>query len=148
MSEKDLKIIIGSDHAGFKLKQFLIEILEKENYIIDDIGTNSENSMDFPDIAHPLADAIFLGQYSFGILICGSGNGMAMAANRHKGVRAALCWNIEITKLARLHNNANILALPGRFIDFNVALEMVKTFFATEFEGGRHQRRVDKMDEC
>ena len=148
MSEKGTKIIIGCDHAGYKLKQYLKENLEKENYIIDDIGTNSEDSMDYPDIAHPLADAVSRGQYPFGILVCGSGNGMAMSANRHKGVRAALCWNLEITKLARLHNNANVLALPGRYLDFGVALEMAKTFLSTQFEGGRHLRRVDKMDEC
>jgi ribose 5-phosphate isomerase B len=148
MSEKQGKIIIGCDHAGFKLKQLIIEKLEKEKIIVKDIGTYSEESMDYPDVAHPLAEAVANGQYTFGILLCGSGNGMAIAANRHKGVRAALCWNEEITRLARLHNDANVLSLPARFIDFNAAYEMVKTFLNTAFEDGRHLRRVEKLDEC
>jgi ribose 5-phosphate isomerase B len=148
MFDKSKKLILGCDHAGYKLKEFLKQKLEAEKYIIDDIGTFSEESMDYPDIAHPLAEAVGREQYEFGILICGSGNGMNMAANRHKGVRAALCWDIEITRLARIHNNANILSLPGRYIDFNVALDMTKTFLNTDFEGGRHQRRVNKIEEC
>lgn len=148
MFDKSKKLIIGCDHAGYKLKEFLKENLGADKYVIDDIGTFSEDSMDYPDIAHPLADAVAGKQYEFGILVCGSGNGMAMSANRHKGVRAALCWDKEITRLARIHNDANVLALPGRFVDFNIALEMVKIFLNTDFEGGRHQRRVEKMEEC
>ena len=145
MSDKETKIIIGSDHAGYKLKEFLKKNLSNDNYIIKDIGTFSEESMDYPDIAHPLAETIAMGEYNLGILVCGSGNGMAMAANRHKGVRAAVCWNEELTRLARQHNNANVLALPGRFLDFDEAYEMTKVFLNTEFEGGRHERRVNKI---
>lgn len=148
MFDKKLKIIIGSDHAGYKLKEYIKEKCEKENYIIKDIGTYYEASMDYPDVAHPLAEAVEKGDYTYGILFCGSGNGMAIAANRHKGVRAALCWDEEITRLARLHNNANILTLPARYIDFDLAYEMVKIFLNTDFEGGRHVRRVEKLDEC
>lgn len=148
MFDKQSKIIIGCDHAGYKLKEYLKENLDKENYIIEDIGTFSEQSMDYPDVAHPLAEAVANGQYPLGILLCGSGNGMAIAANRHKGVRAALCWDVEITRLARLHNDANVLTLPARYIDFNLAYEMVKIFLNTDFEGGRHVKRVEKLDEC
>jgi ribose 5-phosphate isomerase B len=146
MTEKAHKIIIGTDHAGYKIKEFIKEELKKDNYIFDDIGVFSEESMDYPDIAHPMAEAVSQGKYKFGILICGTGNGMAMAANRHKGVRAALCWNLEITRLARTHNNANILTMPGRYIEYELAYEMVKVFLTTAFEGGRHIRRVDKIN--
>lgn len=146
MFTKENTIAIGADHGGYTLKQFLIYNLQEAGYTVKDYGTNSEKSVDYPDIAHPLAKDIASGKYKVGILICGSGNGIMMTANKHKNVRAALCWRKEIAELARLHNDANILALPGRFIDFEVALEMVKVFLNTSFEGGRHQKRVDKIN--
>ncbi len=146
MFDKSQKIILGTDHAGYKIKEFIKENLKKDNYIFDDIGVFSEESMDYPDIAHPLAEAVSKGEYKFGILICGSGNGMAMAANRHKSVRAALCWNVEIIKLARSHNDANILVLPGRYLEYELACDMIKVFLETAFEGGRHIRRAEKID--
>ena len=129
MSEKDRKIIIGSDHAGFNLKESLKEKMYEGSIHYEDIGTYSESSMDYPDVAHPLAQAVSEGKYNFGILICGTGIGMSMSANRHKGVRAALCWDIEITRLARQHNDANILCMPGRYIETELAWEMVKIFY-------------------
>jgi len=148
MFDKQSTIVIGSDHAGYKLKEYIKANLEEEDYILEDIGTFSEESMDYPDVAHPLAEALAKGQYKIGILLCGSGNGMAIAANRHKGVRAALCWDNEITRLARVHNDANIIALPARFIEFDHAFELVHIFLNTDFEGGRHLKRVEKIDEC
>jgi ribose 5-phosphate isomerase B len=136
---------ISSDHAVFELKKFLIESLNQE-FTFDDLGPFSEDSVDYPDFAHKEANLIANKTYEKGILICGSGNGIAMTANKHPNVRAALCWNAEIAKLARLHNDANILVLPGRFIDFEEAKQCVKVFFSTEFEGGRHQKRVEKIN--
>jgi ribose 5-phosphate isomerase B len=141
-----MNIIIAADHAGYKIKEFIKDKLKADNYDINDIGTFSETSMDYPDVAHPLAKAVSEGKYRRGILICGSGNGMAMAANRHKGVRAAVCWNAEITRLARTHNDANILVLPGRYIDFELAYELANLFLKTDFEGGRHIPRIEKID--
>jgi len=143
MSEKNNKIAIGSDHAGFKLKEFLKEKLK--GYIIFDYGTFNEETVDYPDIAHPLAEAIEKKLFDCGILICGSGNGMSITANKHSKIRAALCWNAEIGRLARFHNNANILTLPARFIDNNTALAITETFLTTEFEGGRHLIRIEKI---
>jgi len=145
MDKTDNILGIGSDHAGFSLKQFLKEKLIKDNWNIEDFGTNSEDSIDYPDIIHPLAKIINEGKIKKGIIICGSGNGSAITANKYLNVRAALCWNLEQTELARLHNDANILSLPGRFIDFDLAYNMVKLFLSTDFEGGRHKRRVEKI---
>ena len=145
----DIKNIIpiGSDHAGFELKKYLVEKLEKEGFELKDFGTHSEESVDYPDFIHPVSSAVNSGTYNKGIVICGSGQGANMVANKYAGVRSALCWDIEQAGLTRQHNNANVLALPGRFIDFDVAVEAVKVFMHTDFEGGRHQRRIDKISE-
>ena len=139
-------IPIASDHGGFEMKQFLIEKLNEAGYTVDDFGTYSNESVDYPDFIHPLASAIENGDYSLGIILCGSGNGAQMTANHHHHVRAALCWNEELAKLARQHNDANILSLPGRFIPFDQAWRMVQLFLTTPFEGGRHTRRVEKIE--
>lgn len=146
MIEKEKKIAIGSDHAGYKLKEKLKEILQSEKYEIEDFGTFSADSMDYPDVAHPLALAIEQNKFTKGILICGTGNGVNMTANKHQGIRAALCWNATIAEYARLHNDANILSLPARFISEEEAKNIVKVFFNTNFEGGRHLNRVNKID--
>ena len=140
------KIIpIGADHAGFNLKGKIIEFLESKGYQVEDFGCFSEESIDYPDFAHPVAEMVEENTDMLGILICGSGNGINMTANKHKGIRSALCWNAEIAALARQHNDANIVALPARFISEQEALEIVETFLGTTFEGGRHQRRIDKI---
>ena len=139
-------IPIASDHGGFEMKQFLIEKLTEAGFTVDDFGTYSNESVDYPDYIHPLASAIATGKYPLGIILCGSGNGAQMTANHHHNVRAALCWNVELAKLARQHNDANILALPGRFIPNELAWEMVQAFLNTGFEGGRHARRVEKIE--
>ena len=138
-------IAIGGDHAGFDLKQEVIKHLEENGHSVQDYGTDSKDSVDYPDYVHPLAEAVTNGQHETGILICGSANGVAMSANKHQGIRAAICWNEEITRLARQHNNANIICLPARFVTLEEALSMVDIFLSTEFEGGRHQRRVEKI---
>ena len=138
-------IPIGCDHAGFELKNVLIELLTKQGYEMEDFGCYSEESIDYPDFGHPVADKVESNDDVIGILICGSGNGINMTANKHQGVRSALCWNAEIAKLAREHNNANVLALPARYLSIDEAKEIVQTFISTDFEGGRHQRRVDKI---
>ncbi len=140
-----MRIAIGSDHAGFGLKKKVIDQLTSAGHNVEDFGCFSEESMDYPDVAHPVCEHIETKQSDLGVLICGSGNGISMTANKHQGIRAALCWNAEIAELARLHNDANILSLPARFIDEAEALKCVETFFRTDFEGGRHQRRVDKI---
>lgn len=139
------QIPIGCDHAGFELKQFIINELVKEGYTFKDYGTHSEDSIDYPDFGHPVATHIAQDDALVGIVICGSGNGINMTVNKHSHVRSALCWTNEIAALARQHNNANIIALPARFITQQEALQMVKTFLTTEFEGGRHQKRVEKI---
>ena len=136
---------ICCDHAGFPLKQFVVQWLEENGYEFKDFGTYSPESCDYPDFAHPLAEAIEAGECYPGIAICGSGNGIAMTLNKHQGIRAALCWKPEIAALSRQHNDANVLALPGRFITAAEAIAMVDTFLSTAFEGGRHQRRIDKI---
>ncbi|MFH0867587.1 MAG: ribose 5-phosphate isomerase B [Bacteroidota bacterium] len=143
--EKTRNIVIGSDHAGYKYKKKMSELLEKSGYTVTDFGCFSEESVDYPDFAHPVAAAVEKGKNAVGILICGSGNGVCMTANKHKKIRAALCWTVETTKLSRLHNNANIVCLPARFIDFELAMEIVNTFLNTSFEGGRHTNRVKKI---
>ncbi|MCB2197332.1 MAG: ribose 5-phosphate isomerase B [Bacteroidetes bacterium] len=142
---KNITLGIASDHAGFEFKEKLKKDLEKEGYNIKDYGTYSSESTDYPDFAHPLANSIENKEHTFGITLCGSGNGINMTANKHQGVRAALCWNKEISELARLHNNANICSLPARFIDYNLAKQIVDIFINTRFEGGRHQRRIEKI---
>lgn len=139
------KIIIGCDHAGYEMKLVLIDTLQSMNISVKDVGAYSAESVDYPDIAHALAIEIENGNYELGILLCGSGNGVNMVANKHQSVRSALCWNTEIASLARKHNNANVLAIPARFIDNDEAIEIMKTFLTTDFEGGRHERRVNKI---
>lgn len=139
------KLVIGCDHAGFSLKEFLIKQLADSVEFIDK-GTHNDESVDYPDYAHAVANAIELGEFEFGILICGSANGVAIAANKHPNVRAAICWTDEISKLARAHNNANIICLPARYINEEEALKSVITFFETDFESGRHLKRVDKIN--
>ncbi|WP_434503714.1 ribose 5-phosphate isomerase B [Prevotella sp.] len=136
---------IACDHAGFPLKQFVLEYLDKKGYGVKDFGTYSDESVDYPDFAHPLAEAIESGEVYPGIGICGSGEGMAITLNKHQGVRAGLVWNKEIAQLIRQHNNANVIVLPGRFIDNKTAETILDEFFKTTFEGGRHERRVKKI---
>ena len=138
-------IAIGSDHAGFEYKEDLISFLEGKGLPYHDLGTHSKDSVDYPDFAHPVAEAVEKGEASFGILLCGSGNGVAITANKHQGIRAAICWGEEITKLAREHNDANVICIPARFVREGDAEKMVDIFMHTDFEGGRHQRRVDKI---
>jgi len=140
-----MKVLIASDHAGYELKEKVKEHFS-EIYEFEDFGTSSTESVDYPDFAHPLAEKISQDASLFGILICGTGNGMSMCANKHPNVRAGLSWSTEIAALARQHNNANILVLPARFISSDLAFDIVKTFFNTAFEGGRHQRRIDKIN--
>lgn len=142
-----MKIAIGSDHAGFCLKEKIKSYLQKEGFEVKDFGTYSEERADYPDYAHPVATAVENKEVEKGVLICGSGNGVSMAANKHRNVRAALCWNEEIAKLAREHNDANIIALPARFMDEQEAEKCVDVFFSTGFEGGRHTQRVKKIEE-
>lgn len=140
-----LPIAIGSDHAGFEYKQQLVEWLKKQGKAVKDFGTHSTDSVDFPDFAHPVAKAVEEQGASFGILICGSANGVAITANKHQGVRAALCWRVDIAALARQHNNANIICLPSRFTALEDCKQMVEAFMTTPFEGGRHENRVQKI---
>jgi len=140
-----MKVSIGSDHAGFDLKEKVKVHLEEEGHTVTDKGTYSADSTDYPDYAHAVASEVESGAVEFGILICGSGNGIAMAANKHEGIRCAVCWNREIGELARSHNNANIAALPARFVTDREGLDIVDAFLSVEFEGGRHQRRVAKI---
>ena len=140
-----MKIAIGGDHAGFEYKSKLITLLQENGHEVIDVGPFSDASVDYPDFAHPLAVSVEKGENDLGILICGSGNGVAMTANKHKNIRAALCWNAEIATLARSHNNANMLALPVRYITANEAKDIVTAFLDTTFEGGRHALRVNKI---
>jgi ribose 5-phosphate isomerase B len=140
-----MKIAIGNDHAGTEYKFAIIDLLKERGIEVINHGTDEESSVDYPDFVHPVAKAVENGDVDFGILLCGSANGVSMTANKYQKIRAALCWNKEIVTLARQHNNANILSLPARFISKPQALEMVKSFLDTPFEGGRHQGRVDKI---
>jgi ribose 5-phosphate isomerase B len=142
---KNMKIAIGSDHAGFEYKTRIIQYLTDQGIEMKDFGTLSTESVDFPDFAHPTASAVENGEVDFGILICGSGQGVNMTANKHQGVRSALCWNTDIARLTREHNNANIIALPARFVAYEYAIEMIEVFLKTPFEGGRHEKRVAKI---
>ena len=145
MKDSFTQIAIGSDHAGFSIKEIIKQHLSDLGYTFQDFGAYSEASMDYPDSAHPVANAVQSGKYKFGILICGSGNGVAITANKYTSIRAALCWNEQITVLARQHNDANIIALPARFITPEEAVKLVLLFLTTPFEGGRHQARVEKI---
>lgn len=140
-----MKISIGNDHAGTEYKLAIVGLLKSMSIEVVNHGTDGSDSVDYPDFIHPVASDVETNNADMGIIICGSGNGASMTANKHQGVRAALCWNKEIVALARQHNNANILSLPARFISLPQALEMVKTFLSTEFEGGRHERRIEKI---
>lgn len=140
-----MKIFVGSDHAGYQLKSFLINELKGDGYELYDKGTHSAESVDYPEFAHQVAEAVEADDTALGILICGSANGVAMTANKHAGVRCAIAWQLDLAALARQHNNANVLALPARFISEEDALDMARAFLSEEFEGGRHQRRVDKI---
>lgn len=141
-----MKLTFGSDHAGFEFKRYLITRLKKAGYDITDVGAYSLESVDYPDFAHKVAEAVAMNKTDFGILLCGSGNGVCITANKHKNVRAALCWTPELGALARQHNNANILCLPARFISKRMASKIVDAFLTAQFEGGRHQKRVDKIN--
>lgn len=141
-----MNISIGNDHAGTKYKLELLSYLTEKGHTIINHGTDDDNSMDYPDTIHPVANDVSNKKADIGIIICGSGNGANMTANKHKNIRSALCWNSQIASLARQHNNANILSLPARFISLDEAKEIVNLFLSTSFEGGRHQRRIEKID--
>src|ERR1700749_3528288 len=141
--KNDLKIAIGADHAGYDYKVAIAKWLNADN--LKDFGTYSPDSVDYPDFAHPVASAVESGEFDLGILICGSANGVAITANKHQGIRAAICWTVELADLARKHNDANIVWIPYRFISVEEAEKIVKTFLTTEFEGGRHANRVNKI---
>jgi ribose 5-phosphate isomerase B len=139
------KLAMCSDHAGFELKSIIEGYLESQGLAYEDFGTHSAESCDYPDFAHPCAEAVENGQCRKGIAMCGSGNGIAMTLNKHQGIRAALCWTVELARLARQHNDANVLVLPARFIEPATALAIVDAFLSTDYEGGRHQRRIEKI---
>tara|TARA_B110000240_G_scaffold109789_1_gene123450 strand:+ start:179 stop:607 length:429 start_codon:yes stop_codon:yes gene_type:complete len=141
-----MNILISNDHAGVELKNAVNSFLKKKGYVVENLGDNSGESVDYPDIIHPLAKEISNNKNKKGIIMCGTGNGVSMVANKYKGVRAGLCWSKEIAELIRKHNDANILSLPARFLSVNEALEIVEVFLKTDFEGGRHERRVNKID--
>ncbi len=141
-----MNVVIGADHAGFELKALLHRWLEGQGFAVQDVGTFSDESTDYPDYAHAVGRAVSAGKADWGVVICGSGNGVCMTVNKHPGVRAALCWNKEIARLAKAHNNANVMCLPARFIHPADAVEMLYTYLNTPFEGGRHQRRIEKID--
>ena len=143
MSETKVKIAIGGDHAGFEYKEILKDFLK--DYEVKDFGPSSSASVDYPDFAHPLAAAVESGEFEYGILLCGSANGVAITANKHSGIRAGLCWETEVASLVRKHNDANVLCIPARFVSEALAKEITTTFLNTAFEGGRHQTRVDKI---
>ncbi|MEO2063517.1 MAG: ribose 5-phosphate isomerase B [Christiangramia sp.] len=140
-----MKISIGNDHAGTSYKRLIHNKLEELGHEVTNYGTNSEESVDYPDFVHPVANDVENNRADLGVIICGSGNGANMTANKHQGIRSALCWNTEIAELARSHNNANILSIPARFVSEELAVDMLITFLNTEFEGGRHQKRIDKI---
>jgi ribose 5-phosphate isomerase B len=140
-----MKIAIGADHAGFEYKEKLVAELKAQGHKLSDFGTHSSESVDYPDFAHPTATSVETKESELGILICGSANGVAITANKHQGIRAAICWLPELAALARQHNNANMVCIPARFVSVNDALKIVNTFLTTSFEGGRHNRRVEKI---
>ncbi|HSJ12612.1 MAG TPA: ribose 5-phosphate isomerase B [Gillisia sp.] len=140
-----MKIAIGNDHAGTQYKLAVSTYLESRGIEVTNYGTNTEESVDYPDFVHPVANDVESKAVDLGIIICGSGNGASMTANKHQGIRAALCWSVEIAKLAKQHNNANILSIPARFVSQQQAIDMVQAFLDTPFEGGRHQTRIEKI---
>lgn len=140
-----MKVAFASDHAGYELKQYLMELMKGRGYETVDFGTHSETSCDYPDYAHPAAISVESGECDFGVAMCGTGNGIAMTLNKHQGIRAALCWIPEIAALAKQHNNANILVMPARFISKDEAVKILDAFLDTDFEGGRHERRIEKI---
>ncbi len=142
---KITSIAIGSDHAGFEYKESIIQALINQGITVFDVGPHDAASVDYPDFGHPVANAVEDGTVDLGIVLCGSGNGISMTVNKHQGIRCALCWTSEIASLARQHNNANVLAIPARFVAKEQALAIVSIFINTDFEGGRHQLRVDKI---
>jgi ribose 5-phosphate isomerase B len=146
MAKNGLKIALASDHAGYQLKEIIKNYLDAIDYIIEDYGTDSEDSVDYPDFVHPLTSDLADGKHDFGIVMCGSGNGVNMTANKNQKIRSALCWTPEIAQLARQHNDANVLAMPARFLSDTEALEIVKMFLSTDFEGGRHVVRIGKIN--
>ena len=143
-----MTIAIGNDHAGTEYKFEIVKFLKEKGYEVLNFGTDKNESMDYPDAIHPTAEAVASQKANFGIILCGSGNGAQMTANKHQGIRAGLCWNQELVKLTRQHNNANILTIPARFVSLAQALSFVETFLNTPFEGGRHQNRIDKITCC
>jgi ribose 5-phosphate isomerase B len=143
MANKKISIAIGADHAGYEYKEILVNLFK--DHTLKDFGTYGTDSVDYPDFAHPVASAVENKEYDFGILVCGSANGVAITANKHAGIRAAICWNEELAKLARLHNDANILCIPARFVSADLAEKMSQVFLETAFEGGRHATRVSKI---
>jgi ribose 5-phosphate isomerase B len=143
--DNKITIALGSDHAGFNLKQIVKQYLQKNNYIFQDFGTFSDDPADYPDFAHKVAGIVEEGNCKFGLIMCGSGNGVNMAVNKHQGIRSALCWKKELAYMARRHNDANICALPARFITDKEAIDIIHEFLETEFEGGRHLRRINKI---
>ncbi|MFY0650963.1 MAG: ribose 5-phosphate isomerase B [Cyclobacteriaceae bacterium] len=140
-----MKIALGGDHAGFSYKQKIVDLLNTKGIECKDFGPHAADSVDYPDFVHPVAEAVSGGEFDLGILVCGSGNGVAMTANKHQQIRAALCWNEDLATLARQHNNANVLCIPERFVDYDLVQKMVEAFLHSDFEAGRHQRRVDKI---
>lgn len=140
-----MKIAIGADHAGFEYKEKLKEVLLQQGHEVKDFGTHSNDSVDYPDFAHPVSGAVEKSEFELGVLVCGSANGVAITANKHQGIRAAICWTEELASLARQHNDANVLCLPARFISSDLAIKILNKFLLTSFEGGRHGRRVDKI---
>jgi len=139
------RVAIGSDHAGFEYKTYLIKKLKKLGLQVMDMGTDGDQSVDYPDFAHPVATKVANKEVNFGVLVCGSGNGVCITANKHEGVRAALCWTVEVAKVVRMHNDANIICMPARFVSKITAGKMLDAFIETKFEGGRHQNRIDKI---
>jgi len=140
-----MKIAVGNDHAGYEIKLVVMEWMRKKGYEVINFGTDTPDSVDYPDHVHPVAEKVESGECELGVLVCGSGQGVSFTANKHQGIRAALCWMPEIAMLARSHNNANILCIPGRFVDAECAEAILEEFFSTAFEGGRHQNRIDKV---
>jgi ribose 5-phosphate isomerase B len=138
-------VAVGADHAGYEYKTVIVDLLQNKGLEVKDFGTYSQDSVDYPDFAHPVASAVENGEAGLGILICGSGNGVAITANKHQDIRAAICWQTDLARLARQHNNANIICIPARFVSTPEAEEMVNIFLSTAFEGGRHEKRVGKI---
>ncbi len=145
-NKTNLLIALGADHAGFEMKEQLKQFFQQAGFEVRDFGTHSAESVDYPDFAHPVANAVESKEVNFGILVCGSGNGVAMAANKHQGIRAALCWNRELASMARKHNDANVLCIPARYIDVETAREIGTVFLNEAFDGGRHQNRINKIN--